>query len=353
MGPRKRWAVAYGVALVALYWPLSRFGEPALRRAWFRLVTRSLVTDARGLAPPEGRLWLGASRPELPQSLYGIYELEEKLGRKLAIASFYQAWGDGPEHAFPGQVLQNLRKGGYLPLVTWEPWLSAFARWDGQEPEGSLRLIAGGALDGYIRGWARDAVRYGHPFLVRPGHEPTNAWYGWGVQHGNSAADFRAFWARLRQIFAEEGARNALFVWTPYGLQDQDWFPGAAAVDWIGLDIFNYGGLSEQGTWLDFYTLTKLFYDAYRGLGPPLLIAETASSSAGGNKTDWVRDMFLSVSQKNFPALRGLVLFDHPGGHTSNGLPVDWSLGEVSETFQVLASRPDALAVFTREIRSP
>lgn len=349
MGPRKRWALAFAIAAIAVYVPLRRVAEPALREAWFCTVTRALTDDARGLAPPAGKMWLGATRPELPQSLYGIYELESKLGRQLALASFYQAWGDGPTHAFPDNVLRGLRKGGYLPMVTWEPWLSAFARYRGQSPPSSLRLIASGALDAYIRGWARGAVRYGHPFLLRPGHEPTNPWYAWAPEHGNSAADYIAFWSRVHRIFREEGARNVLFVWTPYGLQDHAWFPGATRVDWIGFDLFNYGGLSEQGTWLDFYTLAKLSYDAYRGLGRPMLISEVATTSAGGNKSDWIRDMFHSLSTRNFPEIRALVLFDHPNGRTNAGLPVDWSLGEVAGIYPQLVRRPDLLAAFTRD----
>ena len=349
MGPRKRWAALFLLAVVAAYVPLRRFGEPALRELWFRTVTRALATDARGLAPPDGQMWLGASRPELPQSLYGIYELEAKLGKPLAIASFYQAWGDGPEHAFPGSVMRGLRKGGYLPMLTWEPWLSAFTRLRGTTPRGSLRRIASGDFDAYIRSWARGAVRYGHPVLLRPGHEPTNPWYAWAPEHGNTAADYRAFWARVHRIFREEGAHNALFVWTPYGLDDHEWFPGAARVDWIGFDLFNYGGHSEEGIWLDFYTLAKLSYDAYRGLGRPMLIAEVGTSSAGGNKADWIRDMFHSLSSKNFPEIRALVLFDHPGGQNPAGQPIDWSLAEAPAIYGVLARRPGLLAQFTRD----
>jgi hypothetical protein len=348
LGPRKRWAVLFTLALVAVYWPLTRWAEPALREVWFRSVTRALVTDARGLVPPRGQMWLGASRPELPESLYGIYELEAKLHKQLAIVSFYQAWGDGPEHRFPGQVLRSLRKGGFLPLLTWEPWLSAFARYGGESPRASLRTIANGAVDAYIRAWARDAVRYGDPLLLRLGHEPSNSMYGWAPEHGNTASDYRAFWTHVRRIFAEEGARNVLFVWTPFRLDDHAWFPGAHQVDWIGFDIFNYGNLAEQGTWLDFYTLTKLFYDAYRGLGPPLLIAEAGTASAGGNKVDWVRDMFHSLARRNFPAIRALVLFDQPNGRTNTGLPVDWSLAELRGTYELLSRQPDLLSGFTR-----
>jgi hypothetical protein len=294
-------------------------------------------------------MWLGASRPELPESLYGIYELEAGLKRPLAIASFYRAWGDGAEHEFPMQVLRSLHKGGYLPLITWEPWLNDFNRWKGKVPAGSLGIIARGEVDDYLRAWARDAVRYGEPLLLRPGHEPTNPRYGWASAYGNSPEEYRVFWAHVRSVFTAEGARNVLFVWTPFGLQDEAWFPGAQLVDWVGIDVFNYGGLSQQGTWLDFYTITKLFYDSYRNLGPPLMITEAATSSVGGNKADWIRDMFLSLEHNNFPKIRGLVLFDQPSGQTDEGLPIDWSLNETAGTVQSLGARPELFDHFTNQ----
>jgi cellulose synthase (UDP-forming) len=200
-----------------------------------------------------------------------------------------------------------------------------------------------------VRSFAREAARYGEPFLLRPAHEPTNAWYGWAPEHGNSPEDYRAFWSHVHQIFREEGARNALFVWNPYGLSDHAWFPGASRVDWIGLDLFNYGGLSAQGTWLDFYTLAKLSYDAYRGLGRPMLVAEAGTSSAGGSKHDWIRDMFHTLARGNFPLIRALVLFDQPSGQTTSGLPVNWSLAEADGIFETLAQQPELLAPFTRD----
>lgn len=351
MGPRKRWAALFAVVVVSAYWPLTRVAEPIARELWFQTVTRALVTDARGLAPPDGAMWLGATRPELPQSVYGLNELEAQLGKTLAIASFYQAWGDGPDHAFPTSVLRSLRSGGYLPMITWEPWLSAFERWEGRDPRGSLRMIANGECDAYIERWARDAVRYGEPFLLRIGHEPTNAWYAWAPEHGNTAQDYRAFWKRVHRIFRAQGARNALFVWTPFGLQEHEWFPGAELVDWIGLDVFNYGELSEQALWLDFRTLTKLAYDAYRDLGPPMLIAEVATSSLGGLKARWLRDMFSNLANGDFPKIRALVLFDHPNAKTPGGIPVDWSVGQVSAQLAPWKSDPTWLRVFTREVK--
>jgi beta-mannanase len=197
-------------------------------------------------------------------------------------------------------------------------------------PARALRLIADGAVDGYIRRWAHEAVRSGRPLLLRPGHEATNPAYAWGPSAGNTASDYRRFWQHVRQIFRDEGARNVSFVWTPFSAQDREWFPGLEAVDWIGFDIFNFGGLAQEGIWFDFHSLTKPFYDAYAPLGLPLMITEVGSSSVGGNKADWLREMFHDVAHGSFPALRALVLFDQPSGHTVGGLPVDWSVGEVA-----------------------
>jgi hypothetical protein len=350
MGPRKRWALVFAVAVLGAYWPLTRLVEPLAREAWYETVTRALATDARGLRPPDGAMWLGATRPELPQSAYGVQELEALLGQPLTITSFYQAWGDGAQHELPRSVLDSLREGGYLPMITWEPWLGAFDAYRGQNPPGSLRIIASGAFDAYITRWARDAVRHGHPFLLRLAHEPTNPLYGWAPSYDNSAEDYRAFWAHVHRIFREQGARNVLFVWTPYGLDERAFYPGSERVDWIGLDVFNFGNLSEQAVWLDFYTLTKLAYDAYRDLGRPLMIAEVATSARGGNKSDWIRDMFHSLATKNFPEIRALVLFDHPSATTPGGLPVDWSVGEVAGSVAAWRRDPAWLKQFTREV---
>jgi hypothetical protein len=55
-------------------------------------------------------------------------------------------------------------------------------------------------------------------------------------------------------------------------------------------------------------------------------------------------------SLRNFPKLRAIVLFDQPRGETPTGLPIDWSLGEVAETYKYLAQQPELLSQFTREM---
>ncbi len=180
--------------------------------AYHRLVVRNLVEDKQGLVPKESFL-LGIYRPELPYQFNQLYTIQERLGTRISIVSYYQAWGEGEEYDFRQEVNKNLSKGGFTPLITWEPWVAAFPGYKDRRVDSSLVLLASGAFDGYIRSWARQAVIYGKPFYLRPGHEMSNAWYSWSAQYGNTPEIYKNFWRHVHRIFEEEGARNVAFVW--------------------------------------------------------------------------------------------------------------------------------------------
>lgn len=312
--------------------PLSAWGA----EAWHRGVVLRMVEPASVLAeragwsapgqPATAPRWLGTYRPELPWDFVRWYQMQDTLAIPLRIASWYQAWGDGPDHGFKPEAMDDLAREGIVPMLTWEPWVGAFDGLNGQNPPSSLRLVVEGRFDPYLRAWARGAAIHGKAFFLRPFHEPGNPWYSWGPDHGNSPELYREAWKHVRGIFREEGARNAAFVWTPWNEADTAFWPGDDEVDWIGLDLFNYGTLAEGGAWLDFETLLRLQHDVFRRYGKPMIVAEVGSSDFGGDKLDWYRDMFRVFHGPSWPAVRAVVLFDNPSGATSTGLPVDWAL---------------------------
>ncbi|MFH0919169.1 MAG: glycosyl hydrolase [Fibrobacterota bacterium] len=289
---------------------------------YYQIIIKNRVAHKNVLTQQEV-FQLGIYRPELPYQFSQLYAMQESLGVRFSIVSYYQAWGDEPDNMFKTRVNRNLTRGGFVPLITWEPWIAGFKGYKGQNPEASLHLLASGAFDGYIRSWAREAVRFGKPFFLRPGHEMSNPWYSWSQQYGNTPGAFKAFWQRVYRLFQEEGARNAAFVWNPYTPADTAFYPGDDFVDWIGLDIFNFGSLSQEGIWMDFYITTKLLYDAVKFANKPILVAETGCAAAGGNKNNWYRDMFHSLAAGNFPLIKALVLFDTPLAITPTGISVD------------------------------
>jgi hypothetical protein len=320
--------------------PMKKYAEPAVKDFIYDQVSRNLVSQDNPLQ--NKNFFWGAYASDMPYSLKGFYELEDSLDNDLQIVSFYQAWGDGKEHEFPTRILKNISKAGKMPMITWEPWLSAFERNEknlygsGFVPY-SLQQINQGQYDSYIREWARGATRFGMPLLLRPAHEMSNPRYPWSQINGNTEHDFQWFWKHLVRIFREEGAFNVQFVWTPYQLEDHKFFPGKEWVDYVGLDIFNYGESIENGNWTEFEALLEYYYSRYRKLDIPIFISELGSAEVGGNKEDWYLKMFKLLHservQKQYPLLKGLVFFENRLGDNGHGIPIDWSLSSMKNVF--------------------
>ncbi len=319
----------YGVLYAGFLWALYLFAVPSIEAGIkylsYNYLTKNLAHDKQALLD-DSPFHLGLYRPELPYHFDKVFEVQDSLGATVSIISYYQAWGEGPGHELNREILENIHRGGYVPMITWEPWVSAFPKYRGQVPDSSLALVAGGEFDAYIRRWAREAVRYGKPMFVRYAHEFSNPWYGWSSTRGNDSEMFIAAWRHVHGLFREEGARNVAFVWNPFTVEDTAYYPGADYVDWVGLDIFNFGPLVENGYWMDFYNLAKTLYNPMRAFGKPVLIAETGSVPAGGDKNLWYRDMFHSLAQGDFPLVKGVVLFDTPLSKAPNGMTVDLSM---------------------------
>lgn len=322
------WGFLGLASLAAAYWTVTKTLSRVGREIWYREVECRLVEDHASIVPPRGkRLW-GMYRPELPWNYDRAYTIADSLGVDPGLVSWYQSWGDGGEHEFKSVAVDKADEAGIVAMVTWEPWLSAFKRGAVLDPESSMVRVARGDYDGYVRGWARAVVRSRRPMLIRPLHELGNPWYGWATAHGNPPAVQIAAWKRIVSIFRAEGARNAAFVWTPYDAVDTLAWPGREWVDWIGLDIFNYGTMVEHGSWTDFRTLVAHALEPVKRFGKPVILAEVGTTGHGGDRADWWRDAMLSLQGGAFPEVRALVVFDNPACSNTTGIPVDWGFGQ-------------------------
>ncbi len=342
--------LAYAVVLGLLYIHVVPRIEARAKHLTFNYLIKNLAHDKNALLKNQS-FHLGIYRPELPYHFDKVFEVEDSLGVSLSIISYYQAWGEGPEHELNREILENIHRGGYTPMITWEPWVSAFPQYRGIVPDSSLTFISQGEFDDYIRRWAREATRYGKPMLVRYAHEFSNHWYGWSSTRGNDSAAFIDAWRHVHDIFQEEGARNVAFVWNPFLPQDTAYYPGAEYVDWVTLDIFNFGPIVEDGYWLDFFTLARTLYNPMRQFDKPILIAETGSVPAGGNKNHWYRDMFHSLAQGDFPLVKGLVLFDTPLAKAPNGMDVDLSMTSDDEVYAAIKEHPSMEKLGLRPVK--
>jgi hypothetical protein len=304
----------------------SRRDEVAKELATFR--------SAESLRHPD-RILYGVYDGLLPSSFAGVEELEGSLDYRFPILSSYVAWGDKPDQQFPSRFVETVDRLGSIPMITWEPWVTAF---DEQlrknlppvkEREyASLAAIARGDYDFYIVPFATEAAKYGKPLFLRFGHEMNDPYrYPWGPQNGNRPDDFIAAWRHVHVIFQKMNASNVLWVWSPH--ISMPWFeyyyPGDEWVDWIGTGILNYGDTAPWSRWWSFHQILEKAYPALQRINKPIMISEFGTLTSGGDAVQWYDQAVRDMAEK-YQRIRCVVLFNQKYDVTLSNQPLNWSV---------------------------
>jgi hypothetical protein len=276
----------------------------------------------------------GAWDGRLPHSIEGVVELERRLDTIFPLVHVYTAWGDSADQRFPWRIATTIWTLGSVPVITWEPWLSAFeARrhpalaLPSERDRRGLEAVARGDYDFYVDAWAADAARFGHPVMVRFAHEMNDPYrYPWGPQH-NTVQAFIAAWRHVVGRFRSAGASNVVFAWSPHvGYEHWDaYYPGDEHVDWVATGALNYGPIARWSQW---WTFQEIFGNKYAPLaahGKPILIAEFGSLEVGGDRAAWYQDA-LSALPSKYPAVKGVLFFNTSADQTVSLQTLDWTL---------------------------
>ena len=136
--------------------------------------------------------------PTAPRSYLGLYERGATSGY-AGVDQFAQAIGRRPPTSFPttaggGEPFQTgfattvTRHHGAVPLVQIDPTGI------------TLKAIASGRYDAYLRGYADAVNGFQHPVILWFGHEMNAWWYSWGYPHASPAA-FVAAWRHIVTLF--------------------------------------------------------------------------------------------------------------------------------------------------------
>jgi beta-mannanase len=197
-------------------------------------------------------------------------------------------------YTFPTTPLQNLRDHGVIPFFSW----SSSSDIEGtRDPRFRLSKIIAERYDGYIRTFARTAAEWGHPFFLRFNWEMNGNWFPWseGV-NGNRRGQFVKAWRHVHRLFDRAGATNATWVWCPnvgFERKMRGYYPGDRFVDWTCLDGFNWGTRFSWSRWQRFRDIFRHAYEVVRRIAPrkPMIIGEVASTTYGGSKARWIREM--------------------------------------------------------------
>ena len=257
---------------------------------------------------------VGVFEPGAPGSWSQITQFTSATGVRPRIVVYYSPWND--------------------------PFSTSFARtaWDHDayvlvqiQPGGvSIASIAAGDSDTYLRSYAGAVVAFGHPVILSFGHEMNGTWYSWGAGH-TSPATFVAAWRHVVRVFRAAGAANVTWLWAVNSIAGaasslRRWWPGAAWVDWTGIDGYYFRATDTFGS-----VFGSTIADIRTFSSAPLLIAETAVGTTS-NRGSQIGALFAGVRAER---LAGVVWFDeaqHAGLYHQ-----DWHLED----------DPSALAAFT------
>ena len=198
------------------------------------------------------------------------------LHKPLATAFHYHFYGE----PFPTEWTTAMRESGMAPQIALEP-------------NHGLDKVAD---DEYLRQFARDAAAVGGPIFLRFASEMNGDWTPY---HGNPPLYRQKF--RLVHDVMARLAPNVAMIWCPNHIPESTidaYYPGDAAVDWVGVNFYSVGFHDNRVTSPGFYECPTMYlhyvYQHYAAR-KPIAICEY-----GASHFDTVRN----ADRSNIAALR-------------------------------------------------
>lgn len=233
--------------------------------------------------------YLGVYEGDAPQSYAGIRQFATTAGREPNLVSYYSGWYEPFATAFAKMATRN----GAMTIVQIDPTNISLAR------------IAAGGYDPYLTRYAKEVAAFGRPVVISFGHEMNGFWESWGY-HQTPAADFRAAWRHIVDVFRQNGATNVKWLWQVNSASKKtgpvhDFWPGAKYVNWVGVSGYYYlPGETFK------YIFDPVVSQVRKFTNDPILIAETGVSPGPKAAFD-IKDLFDGLRAHHYI---GLVWFD-------------------------------------------
>lgn len=308
---------------------------------------------AQGFQAPDGYIMHGAHLNPVVSYPTEIANFESNTGKGLGIVMYFRPWdhmthtaGVGPcDDGFLPMMVNGDAKPGVAGkraiMLTWEPLTPTQSRTTdkdilaiGDPGPASYDNILSGKYDSLITTCATElAAWYNQTFIIRFMHEMNitdSAWWAGQAYNGGDTAKFIQTWRYVWQKFYDAqttaGHHNVQWLWAPnWGSNPSDswnaidnYYPGDAYVDWIGLSGYN---------WYPFlgYSAPQSYQDLYDGVltslqcahAKPILHAEIGSTNTSAqSKGSWVTNAYASM--QTYPLLRAVVWFNDYAYHNTD-----------------------------------
>lgn len=274
-----------------------------------------------------------------------LEEIEEKVGKKVAIANYFRGW----EHLGKEEEIVNelniISANGWRPMVSTNPY---FFEECPPVDKPLYRALADGDCDIYLHKIGKTLAKVDQPFFFRFAWEMNVNSMEWSIDRtGGTPEDFVNAWRRFYNILEEENAVNAIWVFSPQ-IETRTTtdiallYPGNNYVDWVGLDGYNWGNTQ---TWSGWQSFNSIYYDSYiklKNIAPnkPFMIAEVNTVSEGGNQAEWYREMLSEEIPNVFLDVDAIVFFNEDKQKIEG---VKW----------LIDNSPQALEQFRKSIKNP
>jgi mannan endo-1,4-beta-mannosidase len=258
---------------------------------------------------------------------------ETTIGKHVSLAHYYLGW----EYLSDPVLIQQfdtLRSHNWVPVLNVNPYyFSACPASD----KPLYRAIADGQCDAFLHKAGKNLHGTHGPFYLLFAWEMNNDSQSWSLAKTNSTPqDYVDAWKHMHTIFAEEGAKNIIWVFCPniYTDTSVDYaklYPGDSYVDWTGVDGYNWGTTQSWSSWVDFAGIFTKSYQKLTSIAPnkPVMLAEFNSTDQGGNKADWYTNALTKEIPNNFPQIKAIVIYNEDRTSQEN---VNWKVDATQES---------------------
>ena len=166
--------------------------------------------------------------------------------------------------------------------------------------------ILDGEFDQFLVEYAKLIEKYPKvTVLFRPFNEMNGDWCTYSAYHTSRDTEiYKNLYRYIYGIFKDAGCTNIIWVWNPNERSypnfkwnnEAMYYPGDEYVDIYGITGYNNGTYYDAELWRSFDEIyTPIYERALRINEKPIMITEFSCSSIGGDKVEWLENMFQSL----------------------------------------------------------